>query len=91
MMTNLWVKQNHNKQGEAALKVLKTELIFKHKRGCKTAQGEGYVSTHQRKGCTPHEQMLQLRLVTHINREQMAARVAAEREGGGRARDIKQT
>lgn len=36
----------------------------------------------QSKGCIQDEQMLQLLLVTHINREQMAAQVAAEREGG---------
>lgn len=66
-------------------------MILKHSQGRTTPQREGYVSTHQKKGCTLHEQMLQLRLVTHINREQMAARVAAAREGGGRARDIKQT
>lgn len=53
--------------------------------------GGGYVSTHQSEGWAPHQQMLQLRLVTHINREQMAAQVAAEREDGGRAGDIKQT
>jgi len=34
----------------------------------------------QSKGCTPDEQMLQLLLVTHINREQMATQVAGERE-----------
>lgn len=32
------------------------------------------------KGCAPDEQMLQLLLVTHINREQMATQVARERE-----------
>lgn len=36
----------------------------------------------QSKGCIPDEQMLQLLLVTHINREQMATQVAGEREGG---------
>lgn len=80
-----------NKHQEAGLKVLKTEMILNHIRGRNMAQGEGCMCAHQRKGCTPHEQMLQLRLLTHINREQMAAQVAAEREGGGRARDIKQT
>lgn len=34
----------------------------------------------QSKGCSPDEQLLQLLLVTHINREQMAAQVARERE-----------
>lgn len=34
----------------------------------------------QSKGCSPDEQLLQLLLVTHINREQMAAQVAGERE-----------
>lgn len=34
----------------------------------------------QSKGCTQDEQMLQLLLVTHINREQMAAQVAGERQ-----------
>lgn len=53
--------------------------------------GGVYVSTHQSEGWAPHQQMLQLRLVTHINREQMAAQVAAEREDGGRAGDIKRT
>lgn len=85
------MKQKPRTNNKAGFKELKTDITFKHSQGRKAAQGEGSVSTYQRKGCTPHEQMLQLRLVTHINREQMAARVAAEREGGGRARDIKQT
>lgn len=34
------------------------------------------------KGCTPDEQMLQLLLVTHINREQMATKVAGVSERG---------
>lgn len=34
----------------------------------------------QSKGCTQDEQMLQLLLVTHINREQMATQVAGERQ-----------
>lgn len=34
----------------------------------------------QAKGCTPEEQMLQLLLVTHINREQMATQVLKESE-----------
>lgn len=37
----------------------------------------------QSKGCIPDEQMLQLLLVTHINREQMATQVAGERERVG--------
>ncbi len=45
-------------------------------------QREGcYMLVCQWKGCTPDEQMLQLLLVTHINREQMATQVAGEREG----------
>lgn len=68
-----------SKQQEAVFKVFETEIILKHNR----AGEEGDMSACQRKGCSPHEQMLQLRLVTHINREQMAAQVAAEREGGG--------
>lgn len=39
-----------------------------------------YTSVCQGTGCTPDEQMLQLLLVTHINREQMATQVARERE-----------
>ena len=42
-----------------------------------------YMSVCRSTGCTPDEQMLQLPLVTHINREQMATQVAAEGEREG--------
>lgn len=45
-------------------------------------QEEFHTSPCQSEGCAPDEQMLQLLLVTHINREQMATQVAGEREGG---------
>lgn len=57
-------------------------------------QEECYMLVCQSKGCAPDEQMLQLLLVSHINREQMATQVAGERERGRvRAREdhIKQT
>ena len=44
--------------------------------------GVCYTSVCQSTGCSPDEQMLQLLLVTHINREQMATQVARERERG---------
>lgn len=43
-------------------------------------QEEFHTSPCQSEGCAPDEQMLQLLLVTHINREQMATQVAGERE-----------
>lgn len=44
-------------------------------------QEEFHTSPCQSEGCAPDEQMLQLLLVTHINREQMATQVAGERGG----------
>lgn len=46
-------------------------------------QEQCYMLVCQSKGCAPDEQMLQLLLVTHINREQMATQVAGERERVG--------
>lgn len=50
-------------------------------------QEECYILVCQSKGCAPDEQMLQLLLVTHINREQMATQVAGERGEGGYERE----
>lgn len=47
-------------------------------------QEEFDTSLCQSEGCAPDEQMLQLLLVTHINREQMATQVARGRERGER-------
>lgn len=68
------------------LYVFKRDILSwqtKQRREAELQQEECYMLVRQCKGCTPDEQMLQLLLVSHINREQMATRVAGEREKVG--------